>query len=70
MSNPPIHRGKGEDYDVLAALIAQAPKHLRRGGRLELVVQRQVPVRPWLEAAFKHINRVAETPRFHVWSAR
>lgn len=44
VSNPPIHKGKDEDFSVLKALIQEAPKYLRQGGSLVLVVQRQVPV--------------------------
>ncbi len=70
VSNPPIHRGKGEDFAALAALIAEAPRHLRSGGMLELVVQSQVPVRPWLEAAFARVEAVGDDRRFTVWRAR
>lgn len=44
VSNPPIHSGKDEDFRVLRSLIQRAPEYLHPGGRLILVVQRQVPV--------------------------
>lgn len=70
VSNPPIHRGKGEDFSALQALIAEAPKHLRPGGALELVVQTQVSLRDWLAAAFRHVEAVGDDRRFTVWRAK
>lgn len=69
ISNPPIHRGKREDYSALAALIDEAPRHLASGGSLELVVQRRLPVRPRLEAAFGRVESAFEDPRWQVWRA-
>lgn len=70
VSNPPIHRGKGEDFGALAALIAEAPGHLKAGGLLELVVQSQVPVRAWLDDRFARVEAVFDDGRFTVWRAR
>lgn len=69
ISNPPIHRGKREDYSALAALIDEAPRHLASGGSLEIVVQRRLPVRPRLEAAFGRVESAFEDPRWQVWRA-
>lgn len=70
VSNPPIHRGKGEDFAALSELVDEAPKHLRPGGLLELVVQSQVPVEAWLAARFGRVERVFDDRRFTVWRAR
>lgn len=70
VSNPPIHRGKGEDFSALAALIAEAPRHLRSGGMLELVVQSQVPLQKWLTEHFARVEAIADDRRFTVWRAR
>lgn len=70
LSNPPIHAGKGEDFSVIEALITEAPQHLGRSGELWLVVQTQVPMRALLQATFKTVERVKQTPRFTVWRAR
>lgn len=69
VSNPPIHDGKSEDYTVLGQLIAQAPARLSATGRLVLVVQRRVPVKDWLEAAFEVAEVLAEDTRYCVWQA-
>lgn len=66
ISNPPIHDGIAESRHVLERLIAEAPRHLRPGGRLVLVVQRRVAVMPLLSAAFADACVVAENGRFTV----
>lgn len=71
VSNPPIHKGKSEDFTVLRDLITSAPRHLAQGGRLILVVQAQVPAERILEesSAYSHIEKIADNRRFRVWSA-
>lgn len=68
VSNPPIHRGKIEDFAALKALVSGAPERLARGGSLWMVVQRQVPVtelfESWHEVTIPHHNN-----RFNIWHA-
>ncbi len=66
VSNPPIHDGIAESRHVLERLIADAPGHLKPGGRLMLVVQRRVAVMPLLSGAFETTHTVAENGRFTV----
>lgn len=66
VSNPPIHDGIVESRAVLNRLIAAAPRQLRTGGRLLLVVQRRVAVMPALMAAFGNANMLADNGRFTV----
>lgn len=71
VSNPPIHRGKAEDYAALEALIAAAPERLTEGGALWLVVQRQRPIeRLFHDVGIFDVQCVAEDTRFRVWRAR
>lgn len=70
VSNPPIHRGKREDHGALWALIDEAPRHLSRGGVLELVVQRRVPIKDRLEQTFRRVESLVDDPVFSVWRAR
>ena len=70
LSNPPIHLGHGEDYGVLAELIRGAPRRLRRGGRLVLVVQRTVGAGRLMQQAFESPRRIRHTRRFEVWEGR
>lgn len=69
LSNPPLHDGVAEDHGALERLIAQAPKHLRPGGVLQMVVQRRVPLGQALEALFAEHAVVAENGRYRVWRA-
>ncbi len=69
VSNPPFHRGKGEDFAVLRALLVGAPHRLRPGGALWMVTQRQVPVGPLLEEVLTAVEVVREDGRFRVWRA-
>lgn len=64
VSNPPIHRGKGEDYAVLESLIDVAPS---RCDMLWLVAQREIPLERWLRPRFSDTRIVRETRRFRVW---
>lgn len=69
LSNPPLHIGLAEDHRALEALIADAPKILRRGGFLQLVVQRRVPLGVMLG---KHLGEpvvVTEDASYRVWRA-
>jgi len=66
VSNPPIHDGIAESRHVLERLVADAPRHLRPGGRLVLVVQRRVAVVPLLGSAFAEARVIAENGRFTV----
>ena len=68
VSNPPIHRGKSEDFGVLRALLGKAPAYLVPGGELWFVVQRQVPVQGLMEG-FGRVELAAQDARFHVWRA-
>lgn len=65
-SNPPVHDGVAESRAVLDRLIVEAPRHLRSGGRLLLVVQRRIPVLPALEAAFGAATVLGDDGRFTV----
>lgn len=66
VSNPPLHDGVAESRTVLDRLIAAAPRQLRSGGRLLLVVQRRVAVMAALTAAFGNANLLADDGRFTI----
>jgi 16S rRNA (guanine1207-N2)-methyltransferase len=67
LSNPPLHRGIAEDHAQLEQLVADAPRHLRAGGLLQVVVQRRVPLDGLLKARFDQVRIVAENGRYRVW---
>ncbi len=70
LSNPPVHAGIEDDLTVLCALIAQAPRHLVRGGELRIVVQRRILAAPLMEKTFGAVVKVAVTGGFQVLSAK
>jgi 16S rRNA (guanine1207-N2)-methyltransferase len=69
LSNPPIHRGIGENHAVLEQLIADAPRHLKSGGTLQVVAQRRVALDQLFAKSFAAAAVVAETGRYRVWRA-
>ncbi|RZI39314.1 hypothetical protein EGT07_29610, partial [Herbaspirillum sp. HC18] len=70
LSNPPLHSGLAEDHRALERLIAEAPKFLKAGGLLQMVVQRRVPLDARLKERLADPAVVAETGSFRVWRAR
>lgn len=68
VSNPPIHRGKSEDFSALVALTRQAPQHLEPGGALYMVVQRQIPAADLFQS-WREAEIIKEDNRFRVWRA-
>ena len=71
VSNPPIHRGKEEDFGVLRALLEDAAPRLLPSAQLWFVVQRQVPVEAILREskAWRAHELIAQDTRFRVWRA-
>lgn len=70
LSNPPIHDGVAESHHVLEDLIRHAPTHLVHGGELRIVVQRRIDAAALMQSAFGNVDRIAETTRFRILSAR
>ncbi|WP_029006794.1 methyltransferase [Azospirillum halopraeferens] len=67
LSNPPLHRGKEEDFGTLDALVRGAGERLRPGGTLLAVVQRTAGAGALFKAAFATTELRAETPQYQVW---
>lgn len=70
VSNPPLHRGRSQDFALLGDLIAGADRRLARSGELLLVAQRRLALRPWLAAHFSTVELRDENRSFRLWSAR
>ncbi len=69
LSNPPIHDGKSEDHTALKRLVEVAPRLLRRGGVIGIVVQRRVAADRMLREALGGCSTVAEDGVFQVLRA-
>lgn len=70
ISNPPFHTGQKTDYDLAERFIRQAKKHLKRSGELRIVANRFLKYPDIIEATFGHCERIAETGKFCIWSAK
>lgn len=70
ISNPPFHTGQNTDYELAERFIRQAKKHLKRSGELRIVANRFLKYPDIIEATFGHCERIAETGRFCIWSAK
>ena len=69
VTNPPFHDRRQRTTDITRRLIADAPRHLREGGEIWLVANRELPYAQWLDDAFGHVQVAAETNRFRVYRA-
>lgn len=70
ISNPPFHTGILRDTGLAKRLITQSSKHLKQGGELRLVANRNLPYHDVLAGVFKKVSIRRETSTFRVWSAR
>lgn len=68
LSNPPLHRGKDEDFGMLDALVAGTKQYLKLRGTLVAVTQRTAGVGKLFKTAFGHSEMLLETPQFQVWA--
>lgn len=67
LSNPPLHRGKDEDFGMLEALVAGTKQYLKLRGSLVAVTQRTAGVGKLFKTAFGHADLLLETNQFQVW---
>ncbi|NUB13638.1 methyltransferase, partial [Azospirillum brasilense] len=67
VSNPPLHRGKDEDFGMLEALVTGTKQYLKLRGSLVAVTQRTAGVGKLFKTAFGHADLLLETPQFQVW---
>ncbi len=69
-SNPPFHRGKAEDPEMIVDLIRGARALLRPKGMLVFVAQRRLPLKGSLHEHFRDVTVLAEDSTFRVWMAQ
>jgi len=69
VSNPPLHRGKGEDFELIGKLIDGAARQLRRRGELLIVAQRRIQLGRWLGDRFAAVSVERESGGFRLWCA-
>lgn len=68
--NPPFHQGRAAEPGIGQRLLAAAAKSLRKGGRLILVANRQLPYEQTVRAEFESFEELARDAGFKVLLAR
>ena len=69
VSNPPFHRGKEEDFQLINRLIDGAAQRLRRRGELLVVAQRRIALGRWLGDRFAAVRVESESRGYRLWLA-
>lgn len=69
ISNPPFHDGLNTSYNAVENIIYQAPKFLKKGGRLRIVANAFLPYPDLLDKAFGSHEVLAKTGKFKVYQA-
>jgi 16S rRNA (guanine1207-N2)-methyltransferase len=69
-SNPPFHRGKAEEPEMIVSLVRGAPTLLRPRGMLVFVAQRRLPLEETLHSYFGDVTVLAEDSTFRVWKGQ
>ncbi|EKT53644.1 16S rRNA (guanine(1207)-N(2))-methyltransferase RsmC [Providencia sneebia] len=69
ISNPPFHDGLNTSYNAVENMIYQAPKYLKKGGRLRIVANAFLPYPDMLDKAFGGHTVLAKTGKFKVYEA-
>lgn len=69
ISNPPFHDGVGTSYQVAEEIIRQAPKYLKKGGKLRIVANSFLPYQDILDRVFGSHEVLASTGKFKVYQA-
>lgn len=64
LMNPPFHSGQATDVDLGWAFLKTAINSLRRGGKLMLVANRQLPYEAVLETSGLAWRKIAEDPTY------
>jgi 16S rRNA (guanine1207-N2)-methyltransferase len=70
VSNPPFHRGKAEEPEMITRLVQEAPAILGPRGVLVLVAQRRIRLEEAFGRAFRRVQVTAEGGGFRVWEGR
>lgn len=70
LSNPPFHRGKAEDPEMILSMIRGAPYLLRPRGVLVFVAQRRLSVEGAVHSHFQEVSILAEDSTYRVWQGR
>ena len=70
LTNPPFHRGKAEDPEMVRELIMKTSSLLSRKGKLILVAQKRLPLEDAFRRAYREVSFRAEDSGFRVWEGK
>lgn len=70
LTNPPFHRGKAEDPEMVRELILKTPAFLSGKGRLILVAQKRLSLEDAFRRAYREVSLRAEDSGFRVWEGK
>ncbi len=70
VSNPPFHRGKAEEPEMIHGLILDSPRVLAGTGSLVLVAQRRIPLEETFRLRFGAVAVLGDAGGFRVWEGR
>jgi 16S rRNA (guanine1207-N2)-methyltransferase len=69
VSNPPFHRGVGNDLDVASRFFRDAGTFLSEKGKILVVFNRHLPYGGWLRESYKRVDCLAQSREFTVIEA-
>lgn len=69
ISNPPFHRGVGNDLDIAARFFAEAGTFLGNRGKIVIVCNRHLPYLDWLRSHFEQVECLDENNSFLIMQA-
>lgn len=70
ISNPPFHRGKAEDPELIISLISGSRALLGKDGRLLFVAQKRLSLEKEMDRHFHRVEVLADNRTFRVWEGR
>lgn len=68
VSNPPFHFDFETNLDITFSLFSQVEQKLRSGGRFELVANRHLPYKPYLDKLFDQVVVLKQNQHFIIYS--
>lgn len=69
VTNPPFHTGKRTNYTITETLLENAPKHLKKSGKMLVVANNFLQYQAIMERAFSSVERVASNNGFNLYLA-
>ncbi len=69
ISNPPFHRGVGNDLEIAKKFFSAAGTFLTENGRIVIVCNQHLPYEGWLQSHFEQVERLEANDEFIIIQA-